>query len=200
MSLRFALLGFLTTEPASGYRLAQEFSESMGWFWHASHSQIHPELKRMEAEGLVSSAPSNEDGRGTRIFSITGAGREVLDRWLAEETEYPPVRDVERIRLVFLDQHPPEVIRKHLEAHRAHHQALLDTYSAQLKEIHAGTFERLRKRLASQPPGTHQLVAGLKALALQGNVMRARGEIAWAEDALLWLEGATCSGTRQGPA
>ena len=200
MSLRFALLGFLTTEPASGYRLAQEFSESMGWFWHASHSQIHPELKRMEAEGLVSSAPSNEDGRGTRIFSITSAGRAELDRWLVEDTEYPPVRDVERIRLVFLDQHPPEVIRKHLEAHRAHHQALLDTYSAQLKEIHAGTFERLRKRLASQPPETHQLVTGLKALALQGNVMRARSEIAWAEDALLWLAGATRPGAGQDPA
>ena len=45
MSLRYALLGFLTTEDASGYRLAQEFGESVGWFWHASHSQIHPELQ-----------------------------------------------------------------------------------------------------------------------------------------------------------
>ncbi len=200
MSLRFALLGFLTTEPASGYRLAQEFSDSMGWFWQASHSQIHPELKRLESEGLVRSERSHEDGRGTRIYSITDRGRTELDAWLAEDTEYPPLRDVERIKLVFLDQHPPEVIRKHLEAHRAHHQALLDTYSEQLRAIHAGTFDRLRKRLASQPPETHQLVAGLKALALQGNVMRARNEIAWAEDALLWLEGATRPGAGQEPA
>lgn len=197
MSLRFALLGFLTTEPASGYRLAQEFGESMGWFWYASHSQIHPELKRMEAEGLVCSRPSGDDGRGTRIYAITERGRRELDAWLAADTDYPPVRDVERIKLVFLDQHAPDAIRKHLEAHRAHHEALLATYSEQLQAIYAGTFDRLRKRLASQPPETHELVTGLKVLALRGNVMRARSEIAWADDALLWLVGVT-GGTASG--
>lgn len=191
MSLRFALLGFLSTEPASGYRLAQEFGESVGWFWYASHSQIHPELKRMEAEGLVSSRPSGEDGRGTRIYSVTDRGRRELDEWLAADTEYAPVRDVERIRLVFLDQHSPDVIRKHLESHRAHYEALLAVYTRQLRAIHAGTFERLRKRLASSPAETHEVVTQLKVLALQGDAMRARNEIGWADDALLWLDGVT---------
>jgi PadR family transcriptional regulator AphA len=189
MSLRYALLGFLTTEPASGYRLAQEFGESMGWFWYASHSQIHPELKRMEDEGLVTSELLEDDGRGKRLYSIADSGRAQLDQWLSESTDYAPVRDVERIRLIFLDQQPHEVIRKHFEAHLDHHRHLLDIYSEQLLEIHQGTFPRLRKRLASQPADTHEYVAGLKALALQGNVMRARNEIAWAEDALLWLDG-----------
>lgn len=189
MSLRYALLGFLTTEPASGYRLAQEFGESMGWFWYASHSQIHPELKRMEDERLVTSALLDDDGRGKKLYAITDAGRERLNRWLTESTDYAPVRDVERIRLIFLDQQPQEVVRKHFEAHRDHHQHLLDVYSEQLREIHQGTFPRLRKRLASQPAETHEYVSGLKALALQGNVMRARNEIAWADDALLWLDG-----------
>jgi PadR family transcriptional regulator AphA len=87
MSLRYALLGFLTTEPASGYRLAQEFGESMGWFWYASHSQIHPELKRMEDEGLVTSELLEDDGRGKRLYSITESGREQLDQWLSESTD-----------------------------------------------------------------------------------------------------------------
>jgi DNA-binding PadR family transcriptional regulator len=191
MSLRFALLGFLTTEPASGYRLAQEFGESMGWFWYASHSQIHPELRRMEEEGLISGEISDDDGRGKRIYSITKHGIEELNRWLCEDTDYPPIRDVERIRLVFLDQQPPEVIRKHLELHKSHFRGLLDIYSQQLREINQGSFSRLRKRMASQPSESHPLVAGLKVLALQGNVMRARNEIAWAEDALMWLEGIT---------
>ncbi len=189
MSLRYALLGFLTTEDASGYRLAQEFGESAGWFWHASHSQIHPELKRMEDEGLVTSELLDDDVRGKRLYSITAAGRQQLDHWLAESTDYAPVRDVERIRLIFMDQQPHEVIRKHFEAHLDHHRRLLEIYTEQLREIHQGTFPRLRKRLASQPEETHEYVAGLKALALQGNVMRARTEIAWAEDALLWLDG-----------
>ena len=189
MSLRYALLGMLTTEPASGYRLAQEFGESAGWFWYASHSQIHPELKRMEDDGLVTSTLLDDDGRGKRLYSITSAGREQLDEWLSETTDYAPVRDVERIRLIFSDQQPHEVIRKHFEAHLDHYRRLLEVYSEQLREIHQGTFPRLRKRLASQPEATHEYVAGLKAFALQGNVMRARTEIAWAEDALLWLDG-----------
>jgi DNA-binding PadR family transcriptional regulator len=189
MALQYALLGFLTTEPASGYRLAQEFGESAGWFWYASHSQIHPELKRMEAEGLVSSELLEEDGRGKRLYSITDAGREKLERWLSEGTDYPPIRDAERLRLIFMDQQPPELIRKHFEAHLDHHRQLLEVYSEQLRQIHEGTFPRLRKRLASQPAESHQYVIGLKTLALQGNVARARTEIAWAEDAILWLDG-----------
>ena len=188
MSLRFALLGSLTTESASGYQLAREFGEGMGWFWFASHSQIHPELRRLEQEGLVRSELSGDDGRAKRTYSITGQGRQELDRWLTTETEYPPVRDVERVRLVFLDEHPVEVVRKHLEDHCKHHEGLLAVYVQQLREVRQGTFPRLRKRLASQPAAHHELVTGLKVLALQGNVMRARNEIAWAQDALLWLE------------
>jgi PadR family transcriptional regulator, regulatory protein AphA len=188
MSLRYALLGFLTTGPASGYGLAQEFSDTMGWFWYASHSQIHPELRRMEDEGLARSEVSDEDSRGKRIYSITPRGREELDRWLTADTEYPPIRDVERVRLVFLDQQPIDVVRKHLEVHRKHHEGLVSVYTQQLREVRQGSFPRLRKRLASQPAQTHEMVTGLKALALQGNLMRARNEIAWADDALLWLE------------
>jgi DNA-binding PadR family transcriptional regulator len=188
VSLKYALLGFLTTEPASGYQLAQEFGESMGWFWNASHSQIHPELRRLEEHGLVHSVVSEEDGRGKRLYSITEEGLADLERWLAEETDYPPVRDPQRIRLVFLDLLSTQDIRRHLEQHRKHHEGLLSVYTQQLREVRQGTFPRLRKRLAARPPDTHHLVTGLKVLALQGNVARARTEIAWAEDALLWLE------------
>jgi DNA-binding PadR family transcriptional regulator len=187
VSLRYALLGFLTTEPASGYQLAQEFGESMGWFWYASHSQIHPELQRLEEQGLARSEVSG-GGRGKRIYSITERGVAELERWLAEETDYPPIRDPERIRLIFLDMLSVEDIRKHLEQHRQHHQGLLATYLRQLSEVRRGTFPRLRKRLAVRPPESHKLVAGLKVLALQGAVSRARTEVAWAEDALSWLE------------
>lgn len=189
MSLKYALLGFLTTEPASGYQIAQEFGDSMGWFWYASHSQIHPELQRLEARGLVTSEISDTDGRGTRIYSITPDGEAELKEWLAAETEYPPVRDPERIRLVFSDMLSSVEIRAHLEQHRKHNEALLDSYLRQLREVRQGIFPRLRKRLAARPADSHELVTGLKVLALQGNVARARCEIAWAEDALAWLHG-----------
>jgi PadR family transcriptional regulator AphA len=190
MSLRYALLGFLSTEPASGFDLAREFGESMGWFWFASHSQIYPELRRLEEEGLVTSTEvPGGPGKQKRVYEITERGEAELQEWLEQPTEYPPVRDVERVKLVFLDGAPIEVIRRHLEDHRKHHEDLLAIYTQQLRELHRGVFPRLVKRLASRPSSSPELIKGLKILAMQGNIARTRAEIHWAEDALSWLEG-----------
>ncbi|MBG0830071.1 PadR family transcriptional regulator [Planomonospora sp. ID67723] len=190
MSLKYALLGFLSTEPTSGYDLAREFGESLGWFWHASHTQIYPELRRLESQGLVTSTVTHDNpGKPKRTYRLTEQGAAELQAWLAQPVEYPPVRDVERVKLMFLDTVPIEVIRHHLEAHRKHHEDLLAVYTRQLREMHRGVLPRLVKRLANRPRGAHALVTGLKVLAMQGNVARSRAEIAWAEDALAWLEG-----------
>lgn len=190
MSLRYALLGFLSTEPASGFDLAREFGEGLGWFWFASHSQIYPELRRLEEEGLVTSTEvPGGPGKQKRVYEITERGEAELQEWLEQPTEYPPVRDVERVKLVFLDGAPIEVIRRHLEDHRKHHEDLLAIYTQQLRELHRGVFPRLVKRLASRPSSSPELIKGLKILAMQGNIARTRAEIHWAEDALAWLEG-----------
>lgn len=189
MSLRHALLGFLGTAPASGYELAREFGESMGWFWYASHSQIYPELHRLEREGLVASSDARRGARRKRVYRLTESGDAELQAWLEEPVEPAPMRDAERVQLVFLDDAPPGAVRRHLEAHRKHHEDLLAVYSQQLREIRANTFPRLAKRLANRPTGRREMIVGLKVLAVQGNVTRARTEIAWADDALSWLEG-----------
>ena len=55
MSLRFALLASLSARARTGYDLLQIFDSSIGFVWHAAHTQIYPELRRMEAEGLLES-------------------------------------------------------------------------------------------------------------------------------------------------
>lgn len=188
MSLRFALLGFLSTGPASGFDVAREFGDSLGWFWYASHSQIYPELRRLEEQGAVQAeAVMGAPGKQKRLYSLTDSGRAELRAWLEEPTPYAPPRDVERLKLMFLDDASPSVVRRHLEVHVAHHEELLNNYSAQLRELHAGTFPRLVKRLASRPQSDPAMVKGLKIIAMQGNIARARTEIAWAQDALAWL-------------
>src|ERR687885_279786 len=52
-SLGYALLGLLAREPLSGYDLASRMKERVGFFWQARHSQIYPELGRLEGEGMV---------------------------------------------------------------------------------------------------------------------------------------------------
>src|SRR4051794_7433651 len=103
MSLKYALLGFLSTEPTSGYTIAREFGESLGPYWQASHSQIYPELRRLETAGLVAADVSNDTpGNPKRTYPLPGAGGAALRAWLARPTESPPIRDIERVKLMFL--------------------------------------------------------------------------------------------------
>lgn len=53
-SLRYALLGLLAEEPASGYDLTKKFERMLQRYaWHAQHSQIYPELNRMAVDVAV---------------------------------------------------------------------------------------------------------------------------------------------------
>jgi PadR family transcriptional regulator AphA len=87
MSLRHAVLGLLAVEPATGYDLAQKFDISLGNAWHASHSQIYPELGRLEAEGMIEVIAHG--ARNSRTWAVTPGGRAELRRWLVE---VPPSR------------------------------------------------------------------------------------------------------------
>jgi DNA-binding PadR family transcriptional regulator len=82
VSLRYAILGLLARHPSTGYELTQTFDRSLRTSWHASHSQIYPELGKLERAGLVEVV-----GRGARrskTYGLTGPGHEELRRWLVE--------------------------------------------------------------------------------------------------------------------
>ena len=87
MSLPHAVLGLLAVAPGTGYDLTRRFEASLSHAWHASHSQIYPELARLQDRGLVEEA--GRGARGSRTWAITDQGRAELDRWL---TEVPPNR------------------------------------------------------------------------------------------------------------
>lgn len=83
MSLRYALLGFLQSEPRSGYDLKRAFDTSVRHFWWAQHSQIYTTLARLSEEGLVTVEEVPQEGRPDRkVYTITDAGRWAMDDWL----------------------------------------------------------------------------------------------------------------------
>ena len=65
-TLGYAILGLLAAQPRTGYDLAKLMRAPIGYMWTAHHSQIYPELARLEAEGMVSAAVI--DGPGPRDF------------------------------------------------------------------------------------------------------------------------------------
>ena len=47
MSLKHALLGFLSYAPMTGYDLKRYFDQSIHHFWNANLSQIYPRLMKV---------------------------------------------------------------------------------------------------------------------------------------------------------
>ena len=82
-TLGFALLGLLARAPRSGYDIATQLKAGVGPFWHARHSQIYPELARLEADGLVShERVEQRDRPDKKVFSVLPAGLSALAQWI----------------------------------------------------------------------------------------------------------------------
>ena len=188
MSLRYAILGFLSSTPATGYELGREFQQGAGSYWNALPSQIYPELAALETLGWITGKLSNTDRLRKRTFRLTKRGEQELKVWVEAENDYPPERDSERLRIIFLDGSPIPAIRKHVAAHRTHHAQRLAVWHVLREAVARRTHRQLAQRLARRPKAEHTLIVGLKLIALDGNIRRAEGEIAWAEQALAWLD------------
>jgi DNA-binding PadR family transcriptional regulator len=111
MSLRYALLGLLAEEPASGYDLARKFERNLSRYaWHAQQSQIYPELNRLAADGLATVI--EEGPRGRRTYAITDVGRSELRRWVLDRNDEPVVRNEHTLKLFLLSTLDTEDARK----------------------------------------------------------------------------------------
>src|SRR3954467_3793295 len=97
MSLRHAVLGLRARRPSTGYELTQAFDRSLRASWHASHSQIYPELARLAEADLVEVI--GHGARRSKTYGITQAGRAELRRWLVEGQPDRSKRDESGLRL-----------------------------------------------------------------------------------------------------
>jgi DNA-binding PadR family transcriptional regulator len=113
MSLRHAILGLLELAPATGYELTQRFDVSLSTAWHARHSQIYPELAKLESEGLAEVV--GEGPRNSRTWAVTDAGRAELHRWLTEVEPNRSQRSETALRWFLVFVLPPDERRAVLE-------------------------------------------------------------------------------------
>lgn len=113
MTLDHILLGILR-RPASGYEIKQWFENVFQHFWNAKLSQIYRTLKRLEAQGYLTSemAPS-EQGPDKRVYRITPAGRARVQVWLEQGPEVGNDRHAYLAQLTFLSE--LKDLRKSLE-------------------------------------------------------------------------------------
>jgi DNA-binding PadR family transcriptional regulator len=92
--LGYAILGLLAREALSGYDLTSLMRRRVGFFWQARHSQIYPELARLEGEGLVTHAVVEQRDRpDKKVYEITASGLSALKEWVTAPPEQRPARD-----------------------------------------------------------------------------------------------------------
>lgn len=128
---RFAVLGFLSWGPMSGYDIKKLVEASVGNFWTESYGQIYPILRRLEEEGLAIPVPQARGSRPTRRpFAITAAGRRELDRWLAEPAHDETGRIEVLLKLFFGRRLPPDAVRRQIESYRGELEESLARYEA----------------------------------------------------------------------
>lgn len=128
-TLGYALLGLLARAPSSGYDLAQKLKGQVAFFWQARHSQIYPELARLEQQGyLVVARVPQVERPDKKIYSLTEQGRNALETWLKTPVEVPATRDELVLKAYHLWLIEPVQALALFREHERHHAALLARY------------------------------------------------------------------------
>lgn len=151
----------------------------VGYLWAPAKSGLYTVLGRLSDAGLVTSTTAKERGPTKAVYSITPAGRDALHAWLADPTlELSPPRDPFLLKLFFARRVAPDAAAELVEAYREHVARLLGEWEDQ---------ER-----------TDPEAAPLDLVPLRFALVRARATLAWCDETLGILRGATSrsGGTR----
>jgi DNA-binding PadR family transcriptional regulator len=145
-TIGYALLGLLARQSRSGYELAKELKVPVSFFWYAPHSQIYPELARLEAAGLVTHRKVEQQTRPSKkVYSITEAGRARLHEWVTSPVEAAPPRDELVLKAYFLWLADPQQAIELFREHERRHAKQLAAYQATSEAIERDRSDELTR-------------------------------------------------------
>jgi PadR family transcriptional regulator, regulatory protein AphA len=153
MSLRFALLGLLAVEPASGYDLKRAINRSTYFIWNATGPQIYNTLHKLREEGCITSRSLAQDGKPDKqIHTITAQGRTRLEEFMSEPIHASVTRDEVLLRIFFGNFAGKRAIRRELGSYlqRIRHEcAYLEATEARINARPGRKHEARRFQLLS---------------------------------------------------
>jgi DNA-binding PadR family transcriptional regulator len=161
--LGHALLGLLAAHELTGYELTQTFDISLAHVWSASHSQIYPELAKLQSAGLIRHTESGP--RGSKRYTATDAGRTEVRNWLERPPLPATVRNERLLRVFFLWMLAPDEARSYLRAEADRHRAQLAEYDA----------------IAAQIPANGDDAMHWSRISLEAGIRYERAMAEWAE-------------------
>ena len=111
MDIQYALLGYLSWQPFSGYDLKKLISESDLFYWSGNNNQIYNSLVDLYKRGLVSKEVQLQESLpAKKIYTITPEGRAELRRQMLAAPELPECHSNFLIQLAWAGDLSPEEI------------------------------------------------------------------------------------------
>ena len=172
MSLRSVLLALLSKEPNTGYGVGRLLRNEFHHLWDARLQQIYGEFAKLHEEGLVEAEEIAMPNRpAKKVYSLTPAGQEALDEWLAKPPALHAAKDELLIQLSCLERIPAVVMVRRLEQRR----------DDELAEA-ASLREQMLKTPRTDPDQLGRL------LTLEAALARAGAEVIWCDKTLAALQ------------
>lgn len=166
----YAILGFLTHGPQSGYDLKQKIERGTGNFWQESYGQIYPILRQLSQDDLVRKTRSPSGGRKRFEYTITTKGRREFRTWLKEPVQPAPVRDELLLKVFFGGEAGDAVLQSQLQ----------DCCDRQLELL--GRYRGIEEGLIREHEGSADLDYWL--LTVRFGELYCQARLAWAQEAL----------------
>lgn len=167
MSIRHAILGFLSWKPLTGYELKKRFSDALSFHWSGNNNQVYGTLLALHREGAVTvEVIAQEKLPARKVYTITESGLGELQTWLASEPELPVVKSDFASRLAWAGLLGEGEYRK-----------MLDSYAELLDAHILMCGERLKR--GSEKPDRSEREAGLWYAIEEHTLALYRAERAW---------------------
>ena len=179
--LAYALLALLTVEGRSGYDIARWFRDVASHYWAARHSQIYPELARLEHDRLIEHHVEPGDrGPERKVYAVTAAGRDALKRWVEQPAREAPLRDELMVKALSFGLIARKIAIEQVRTVRERHAARLVLYEGFARSLVEGT--------GSSPLSPASRLGLL--LTLRRGIIFESGYVAWCDEAEAMLEAA----------
>lgn len=78
----YLVLGMISAGYTTGYEISKWAELAGRFFWAAGDGQVYPQLKKLEAGGLIESQTEHQGKRTRRRYALTADGEAALGAWL----------------------------------------------------------------------------------------------------------------------
>jgi PadR family transcriptional regulator, regulatory protein AphA len=104
MSIRHAILGFLSWKPFTGYELKKIFANALSFHWSGNSNQIYGSLIQLHKDEAVDiEVQQQEKYPARKVYAIRESGLDELRSWLRKAPELPEIRNHFHIQLAWAD-------------------------------------------------------------------------------------------------